>query len=330
MPETERSELALAPLRNPATVTVIMAVRNEARYLGAALDSLVSQTYPRELLDVVIADAESSDATRDIAAARRDRLLIMIVSNSRRNYPAGLNAAIAEARGDVLVKLDGHAELDPEYIAATLDGLATGEAVVVGARVRTRGRGPFGRAAAVALSHPLVVGGAAFRYAGARALVKSVPFGAYRREVFERIGRFREVGRAEDLEFHARIQRNGGRLLLLEQTLATYWCRETPLGLAQQYFASGRDVATHSVGSWYQNAPALALAVFLASLAFAIFGFVPWTLPGSELVLYALLLAAVGVRSKSLGVSVSLTAAAVVIVHAAQAAGWWAGTLRLR
>src|SRR5262245_34796337 len=93
-------------------VSVVIPCRNEARFIERAIDSALASEYPREGLEVIVADGRSTDATREILTEyeKRDRRLRWI-DNPERITPVGLNRAIREARGDVIVRLDGHAEI---------------------------------------------------------------------------------------------------------------------------------------------------------------------------------------------------------------------------
>lgn len=324
--------MALAPAVIPAlparpSVSIIMAVRNEAEYIVSAVESVATQTYPHELLRIVLADALSTDGTVAAAIGAAGDVPIAVLPNTNGSYPAGLNVALSAAPGAILVKLDGHAELDPDYVEIAIEELRRTDAAVAGSRIRTRGRGLTGRGIAYALSDRLVVGGAEFRYAGRSRFVTSVPFGAYRREVFEAVGLFREdIGRAEDLELHDRIRSQGGRILLIEQALATYWCRDTFIGLWRQYFASGRDMARHS--RWirlYQVVPGFAALVGAVSLCAALARWLPFMAPALFILIYLLLIALVALRAASHGAPPGRTAVAVIVAHAGQASGFWYG-----
>jgi len=306
-----------------------MAVRNEAEHVVAAVRSVVAQTYPLDKIEIVLADGMSTDGTAAAASDAAGVVRITMLPNAKRSYPAGLNVALDAATGAVVVKLDGHAELDPTYLENTVDALKRTGAAVAGSRIRTRGRSKTGKAIAVALSDPLVVGGAEFRYGGESKLATSVPFGAYRREVFDAVGGFREdVGRAEDLELHHRIGAQGGHLLLLAEILATYWCRDTFGGLLRQYFASGRDMGRNL--RWarrYQVVPAVALALEAASIGAVWARVIPVWVPAATAAAYAILLAVVATRSLSHGVSPFRAALAMIVVHLGQACGFLYGLL---
>ncbi len=321
----------LTPLAPAPSVTVVMAVRDEASYIGQAVRSVVGQTYSGRI-DIVVADGGSIDDTvAEAVAAAGDRPLT-VHDNPDGSYAAGLNVAIAAARGGVMVKLDGHAELDPTYIEAVTRALRETGSDVAGGRIRTRGRGSTGMAIAFALSRRAVVGGADFRYPGPTRFTQSVPFGAYRRDVFAAVGVFRtDIGRAEDLELHARVRAAGGRLILLGETLATYWCRDTFTGLARQYFASGADLARHPRGIRpYQIAPAAALALFVVLVASTAAGRLPATVVAGPVLAYAALPASIAVAAARARVSAARAGWAAVVVHASQAAGFWWGSLTLR
>lgn len=226
-------------------VSVIVPCRNEAATIWSLLDGVYRQTFPRELLEVVIADGASSDATRAIVAAfqrAHPDLALTLVNNPDRIIPAGLNRAIAAARGTILVRLDGHARPHPDYIERCVAALEQGRGTNVGGVWEIRPGDSSWQAAAIAAAaaHPLAVGDARYRYATQAASVDTVPFGAFQRELLERIGPFDEALPAnEDYEFNVRIRQSGGVILLDPAIRSTYIARRSFAALAQQYWRYG-------------------------------------------------------------------------------------------
>jgi len=225
-------------------VTVIMPVRNEAALLPRNLGSFLAQDWPADKLEILVVDGGSTDGTADVAraAAGGARPRVRVLANSRRSAAAAMNVGIAAARGDVVMRLDGHAEAAPDFVRRGVEALARTGADCVGGPITTVGDGATGRAIAVAMSSRFGVGGAAFRTSTDRERdVDTVAFPAYRRDVFARIGTFDETFRRnQDDEFHLRLTRAGGRIALVPEIRSTYRCRGTFAALARQYFGYGR------------------------------------------------------------------------------------------
>jgi glycosyltransferase involved in cell wall biosynthesis/2-polyprenyl-3-methyl-5-hydroxy-6-metoxy-1,4-benzoquinol methylase len=221
-----------------------MPVRNEAAFLPRSLDSVIAQDWPPERLEILVVDGASTDGTADVARtiAAASNAPVRVLVNPRRSAAAGMNVGVAAARGDVIVRLDGHAEAATDFVRRAVEALARTGADCVGGPIATVGDGPSGRAIAVAMSSRFGVGGAAFRTStDAERDVDTVAFPAYRRDVFARIGTFDEsFRRNQDDEFHLRLTRKGGRIVLVPEIRSTYRCRDSVAALARQYFGYGR------------------------------------------------------------------------------------------
>jgi glycosyltransferase involved in cell wall biosynthesis len=226
-------------------VSIVVPCRNEAATIGPLLDGVYRQTYPRKQLEVVIADAGSTDGTLQAIAAFRARhpdLAVAVVDNPARSIPAGLNRAIAAARGAVIVRLDGHSRPHPGYVERCVAALEAGRGDNVGGvwEIHPGAEGWAAAAIAAAAAHPLAVGDARYRYASTPAAVDTVPFGAFRRELLERVGTFDEgLLTNEDYEFNVRVRKGGGVVWLDPAIRSTYVARPTFAALARQYWRYG-------------------------------------------------------------------------------------------
>jgi len=260
-------------------VSLILPVRDEARFIERNLSALAAQSYPHACLEILVADGQSTDGTPDAVrafAAAHPELNIHLLENPQRIKPPGFNRALAQARGEIIIMVDGHCVLAPDYVQRCVELLAQTGADCVGGPITTVGETAEARAIAVAQSSPFGVGGAAFRMADARAgYVDTLAFGAYRREVFARIGVLdEELVRNQDDEFNFRLVQAGGKIWLDPSIRAIYYSRASLLKLWSQYYGYGlykvRVIQKRgAVASWRHLAPAaFVLAVFLAILLF--------------------------------------------------------------
>jgi succinoglycan biosynthesis protein ExoA len=222
-------------------VSVILAVRNEERYIARALDAVCRQTYPRAAVEILVVDGESDDRTCEVVASLAMRApRVRLLHNPLRRVAGGLNVGLRAARGAVIVRVDGHCVIPPDYVATCVRMLRAGEADCAGGPVRAEGVTTMGRAIARAMSTPFGVGGAAFRWANAVCEVDHLPFGAWRREVFEVIGPFDEtLVRNQDDELSDRLRRHGGRIVLDPAIPVRYFSRARLAGLWRQYLGYG-------------------------------------------------------------------------------------------
>jgi glycosyltransferase involved in cell wall biosynthesis len=217
-------------------------VRNEAGFIGPCIEAIAQQDYPRDRFEVILLDGESTDGTvsEARAAAARHELRLVVETNRKRRTAPGFNLGLALARGSVIIKVDGHTCIDPTFISASVEALAEHDADAVGGPIRSEARTFAGRAIALAMASRFGIGDAAFRYSGAVQWTDSVAFGAYRRDVFERAGRFAEdIERGEDDEFNYRLRQAGGRILLTPAIGSVYYTRETLPDLRRQYWGYG-------------------------------------------------------------------------------------------
>jgi len=227
------------------TVSVIVPCYNEQATIGLLLDALYAQTFPREAMEVIIADGLSTDRTREVISAWQQQhpdLTVRVVDNPQRIIPAALNRAIAASQGEIIVRLDAHSVPAPDYIARSVAALEAGKGDNVGGvwEIRPRGTNWIARAIAVAAAHPLGVGDAHYRHATTAAAVDTVPFGAFRRSLLERIGGFDETLLTnEDYEFNTRIREAGGTVWLDPAIRSVYFARATLRALARQYWRYG-------------------------------------------------------------------------------------------
>lgn len=245
-------------------VSVIMPVRNEADYIEHSLAAVLNQDYPPDLMEVLVVDGMSDDGTREFVLGlikrqhktptneprNGDSPLITnhvspvrLINNPGQIVPTALNSAIRRAKGEVIVIIGGHAMVESDYVRRCVESLSQTASDCVGGALDSVGVGYVGTAIAAAMSSRFGVGGSGFRIAGVDAeprLTDSVPFPAYRQEVFKRVGLYNEVMvRHQDYEFNYRLRKAGGRVLLLPSIRIKYYVRSSLRSLWRQYWQYG-------------------------------------------------------------------------------------------
>ena len=192
------------------TVSVVIPVKNEHAHLGAALDAVLRQDYAGAI-EIVIADGNSTDGTRQLAEARAAvDPSIRIVDNPAGTAAAGLNAAIAASSGEVIVRCDGHSEFDADYVRIAVEVLTVSGAANVGGVQAAVGHGFVQRAVSIAMTSPLGVGNARFHYSSVAGPSDTVYLGTFDRAALEEVGGFDErLLRNQDYELNHRLIRSG-------------------------------------------------------------------------------------------------------------------------
>jgi len=225
----------------PPDVAVVMPVRNEEATLADAVASVLAQDFDGSL-EVCIAVAPSTDGTRAVAdglAAADGR--VSVVDNPAGITPAGLNAAIRATTAPVVVRVDGHAELGPGYVARALETLSRTGAANVGGVQEPRGRTPFERAAGRAMASRFGAGDARFHYGGPEGAVDTVYLGVFRRTAIEAVGLFDgSLVRNQDYELNWRLREAGGTVWFDPALRVGYRPRATLPALARQFHQYGR------------------------------------------------------------------------------------------
>lgn len=258
-------------------VSIVIPCLNEEASLPECLDSILSQDYPRDKLEILIADGGSSDDTLGVIeryAASNPAATIRVVKNPDRIQAAGCNRAIAESRGDVIVRMDAHARYQRDYVTSCVNELAKTGAEIVGGAQRAVWRTPFQRAMVAALESPLAMGGAAYRNPSSEGFVDTVWLGAFRRDAFEHVGLYDPSAVTnEDAELNHRVIRAGGKVFLSRNIVAYYYPRESLRALARQYFRYGMGRARTSLKHRSLQSPRpiapLLLVIALLAVAFA-------------------------------------------------------------
>jgi glycosyltransferase involved in cell wall biosynthesis len=297
-------------------VSVVVPARNEEQHIAGCVRSILEQEIDGGV-EVIVADGRSADRTSELASAAG----ATVVANPAGTTPAGLNAALEHARGDVVVRFDAHAEMPPGYLAACVGSLDGDRArpLCVGGWRRVAARGPWGRATAAALASRFGVGNPRLwrppQPTERPVEVDTVALGAWFADDLRALGGWNErYLRNQDFELNHRLRKGGGRVVFDPRVWSIYRPRETPAAIARQYWDYGQFKALMLAEQPRslrprQLAPIGLLATLLAAPRF--------TPARAVLGVYGLTLAAVSARSGAGW----RTAAALATMHLTWGAG---------
>ncbi|WP_236683272.1 glycosyltransferase family 2 protein [Demequina sediminicola] len=326
-------DLPTLPAQPP--VSIVVPVKNEAPYLADAVAAMLGCGYAGEL-EVVLAVAPSDDATEEIARGLEQDERVRVVSNPSGKTPDALNRAIAAARFDVLVRMDGHALMPEGYVDSAVRHLRESGAANVGGRMVPTASEPFAKAVAVAMSSAWGLGGAGHRQGGVAGPADSVYLGAFRREALEDVGGYdSHYVRAQDWELNFRLREAGYGVWFVPEMQVPYSPRNTWRSLARQFWLTGqwrREVVSRhpeTKSLRYLAAPIATVAVVLGALC-GVLGMLfdtPWLIAGWVIplaYLAGILLATVSLASRA-GAAASIR---LPLVLATMHLGWGAGFLR--
>jgi glycosyltransferase involved in cell wall biosynthesis len=319
-------------------VSLLMPIRNEASFIEGSVQSVLNQDYPAECLEIIIADGMSTDGTREIiqrAGSKRDN--VHIINNEQGIVPTGLNAALRKAKGEIIIRIDGHCEIAPDFVKRCVGHLQQRKADGVGGPIETIGETFWAKTIATAMSSPFGVGGSAFRTVKDKEMfVDTIPFPAYRRSTVERAGLFdEELVRNQDDEYNYRLRELGHKLLLAPDIRSRYYSRCNLHSLWRQYFQYGywkvRVMQKHPLQmSVRQFVPALfVFSVMLSYMLGLFFTLGRWML-GGILISYLLaniLATLVTARRKGWGFLFTLPLAFITL-HLSYGLGFLAGLIQ--
>lgn len=297
------------------TVSVVMAVLDEAAAIEDTLEAVAVQTYPN-VVEILVADGGSADDTRAIAASVPG---VRVLDNPGRIQARGLNVALAAARGEVIVRVDGHCRIAPDYVERCVEALGSSGAAMVGGAMSPVGDTPVRRGIAAAMRSRLGAGPARFHVGGRPGPVDTVYLGAYRRDVARRAGGYApDLAVNEDAEFAHRMARFGP--VWFDPSIRSTYVPRGSLGrVARQFYRYGRGrAATVKRHPRNLRARQLAAPLLVAGLLS------PWRRPVATVY-------GAGVVARSLlelardPAATPAFTAALPVMHLSWGAGFWLG-----
>lgn len=223
------------------TVSVVIPCRNEEKFIGKCIESFLKQSYPMELLTIIVADGMSTDKTRDIINDIKGKHNnVILLDNKGLSAPKGMNLGIKETESEIVIIFGAHAYADENFVIENVKALENKEVGCAGGVITTINDSLKGAAIAEAMSCPFGVGNALFRFAEKESFVDTVAFGAYRRSLLDEVGVFDEqLVRNQDDELNFRVEKSGAKILLSPKIKSTYFGRGDFKKLWRQYYQYG-------------------------------------------------------------------------------------------
>jgi len=216
---------------NEKFVSIIIPCRNEEKFIGKCLDSLVTQDYPKEKLEILVIDGGSKDKTKEVVNTYSKKYdFIKLFDNPKNITPTAMNIGIKNAKGEIVSKTDAHTTYQKDYVSKSIRYLFEYNADCVGgiALAKAKSNSLIAKAITLVLSDKFG-GGGAFRTRVEKSTFTDTAFGCfYKKEVFEKIGLFNEkLKRSQDIEFNLRLNKAGGKVLLAPDIISYYYPKAT-------------------------------------------------------------------------------------------------------
>ena len=263
-------------------VSIIIPCRNEEKFIGKCLNSIINNDYSKESLEILVIDGMSEDKTKEIVEKyTKQYLYIKILENPNKFTPFGLNIGVKNARGDIIIRMDAHSTYEKDYISKCIKYLNQYNADNVGGiwKIMPRTHTLINKAIVFASSSIFGAGDAYYRrgYSRGPKWVDTVFGGCYKKEVFERIGLFNEnLVRSQDMEFNLRLKKAGGKILLVPEIVSYYYPKSNLKDFFRHNFSDG-IWSTYPlkfevrIFSWRHLVPLFFVSSLILSLFFSFF-----------------------------------------------------------
>lgn len=231
--------------KNYPVVSIVIPCFNEEKFIGKCLNSMLKQDYPKNKLEILVVDGMSTDKTKDILNDYKEKHGIKTLENQKKITSTALNIGIKESTGEIIIIFGAHAFAKENFVSKNVEFLFEKKVDCVGGVIKSIGENYWGKVISLVMSSPFGVGNALFRYTKEAKYVDTVAFGAYRREVFKKVGLFDErFVFGQDAEFNFRLSKIGGKIFLSPEIESYYYVRSSIIKLWRQYFRYGRSKST--------------------------------------------------------------------------------------
>ncbi len=229
---------------NKNKISIIIPCRNEEKYIERCLDSVLRNNYPKECIEVFVIDGQSTDATREmINRYTKTNGFIYLMNNSKLTVPYAMNLGIKESSGDYIIRIDSHTEIPDNYFSELIEWSKKLDADNIGVVCITdvKNKNPKSNSIKKVLGSKLGVGNSYFR-TGIKEIkeVDTVPFGCYKRNIFEKIGLYNtRLTRNQDIELNKRLKNSNGKIFLIPNLFCKYFARENFSDIGKNNFGNG-------------------------------------------------------------------------------------------
>lgn len=320
-------------------ISIICPIYNEEKYIDSCINSILQQDYSKDDLEVLFVDGMSSDKTREIISGYSSKYpFIKVLDNPLRIVPPAMNIGIRAAKGDIIIRLDAHAIYPERYISELVSNLKKLSADNVGGVCRTLpvNNTIICRSIAIALSSSFGMGNSHFRVGATEVRkVDTVPFGCFRRSLFDKIGLFdEELVRNQDDEFNGRIIKNGGTIYLLPHLVIDYYARDTVKKVSKMFYQYGlfKPLVNKKLGSpatVRQFFPMLFVAGCILGGILSFFSNVLFIIFLSVLIIYLLLAVIFSLKDGRNILLVPALICTYLTIHMSYGWGYWVGIFKL-
>jgi glycosyltransferase involved in cell wall biosynthesis len=264
-------------------ISIILPIRNEYQNIRDTIDNILSQNYDLSKIEIIVIDGKSTDSTKNILMSYGDK--IKVLDNPQKYMPAGFNIGLSESNGSIIIMMGGHCILDKDYVKNCVNKLLNNEYACVGGIIQNKSTNIKQEAISLALSSYFGVGGVDFRMKNTTGkLVDTIAFGAYKRNVFNKIGSLdEELVKNQDDEFNYRLIQSGLQIWMDPIIKSLYKPRGSLIKLFKQYFSYGfyklRLIQKRKgIPSWRHLIPCLFFSLLLCCLilSFTTQSFIPF------------------------------------------------------
>lgn len=267
------------------TVSIGIIAYNEENCINNLFKDIISQTYPHNLIEIILVDGMSTDKTRELMYSFQNKYSnefkeIKILENINRIQPSGLNIAINNFSSDLFIRIDSHANIPLNFVENNVNCIKSGEDICGGRIIKVINDTSKRKKILLMAENSMFGSGIAkYRHSTKKEYVKTIAHGCYKKEVFEKCGIFNEkIIRAEDNEFNYRVRKNGYKLCLDSSIYSEYHSRSSFSGMVKQKFGNGKWVGittklSPKIFSLYHYIPFLFVMFLILSLMLCIIPF---------------------------------------------------------
>lgn len=316
------------------SVTVVMPVRNEQQHLPKAVESVLAQKYPGQL-EIILAIAPSVDETQLVANELAKKYSgIKLIQNPAGLTTVGLNLAIAESSGEIIVRVDAHSDLANNYITRGVEILRETGSVLIGGIMNARGESPLQKAVAFGYGSRLGLGGGTYHVGGRAGEAESAYLGIFDARALKEVSGYNEnIIRGEDWDLAQRLKASGGKVWFSPELIVNYAPRSNIKALAWQFYSTGvwRGELTRRAptkASIRYLIPPVALLALIDLVLLTSFGFLNQVALIIPIASYLLLLTIGAGTARGLGIlDRMMIFIALPVMHLSWATGFWVGLI---